>query len=199
MRMRALFRTGRRLFVASGLFSLASALLGLQEAWVNWLFLLLFLGGAADMGIAVSCELRARRELRQDDGTRLADGVPVPVGQAERYLRSHYPGDGAQALAAALEHLREAYAPWPPEKRLAPPPSPGRDDTGLDFPEPAVYSLVDCYGKRTPPFPVHYRTPDEAQALLDGVRMTTVPVEYHTDSHHEGCPVCDAWRRDTGR
>lgn len=94
MRMRALFRTGRRLFVASGLLSLASALLGLQEAWVNWVFLLLFLAGVADMAIAAGLSaLSAARD--DDDGSRVAveiDEAGIKVwfgGKAQRNRRRY--------------------------------------------------------------------------------------------------------------
>lgn len=232
MRLRGLFRVGARLFIASGFLGLAAAVTGVQAAWVNWIFLVLFVAGIADMGIAASYDLRAR--LRGDDGKSHAaveaddsgfhlwfgdraqesrrryleerDGQPPLADGAFRDMAcpgglsrwTPYYGQGFSfpELTASVERLQEAllvFEAQVPEKRLVP-----WQGQGIEFPEQPSYAHRDRYGVGTPPFPVHFRTEPETHELIDGVRMGTVVMSYHTDSGNPGCPVCEMWEREWG-
>ena len=68
MRLPALFRTGCRLLLVSGFLSIAAAMSGVQGAWLDWTFSLLFLAGITDMAIAAG--FSALCPARDDEGRR---------------------------------------------------------------------------------------------------------------------------------
>jgi hypothetical protein len=218
MRLRALFRTGWGLFVASGLLSVAKAVAGVDPAWLNWILAILSVAGIVDMGIAASYDLR--RRLRGEDGNLCAavefdeTGIHCWFGdraqenrrrfleeRAGRPLSRSRLADGAfrgMAYPAGLSYRPPYGAPWPPEKQLAPPPDARRQFPGVEFPEQPSYAYRDRHGIQTPPFPVHFQTLPDQHDLIDGARMAHAVMRYHTDSRNPGCPVCETWEREWG-
>jgi hypothetical protein len=115
------------------------------------------------------------------------------------------PGVSLREAEQGWEDLaRTLGAPWPPmtwkppEKRLVTPLSQSWRDAGVDFPERPAYSNYDRRGVPQPPFPIHFRTLDPPPDPDLGVRVGHAVLETHSDPH-DGCPVCDTWRWDTGR
>jgi hypothetical protein len=217
--MRALMSAGARLVLGSGFLILAIAVSGLQSTWLDWGLTLAFLAGMTDIAIAAGFNVLSA--ARDDDGeSQVAiefgrDGIKLWWGgeageRRAEYLEARERGTSRRAPAAWPDTgLRWAYpaglscrppygAPWPSEKRLAPPPSARWQDPGIEFPEPPVHNLVDRHGVRTSPFPVHFRTEPESHELVDGVRMAPAVMRYHTDSGNPGCPVCETWERKWG-
>lgn len=213
MKLRALMSTGLKLMICAGPAGMSAELAGASASWSTLVFLLLFIGGGIDVGIAAWRNAVSAWQGDDEEACAAVEfdetGIHCWFGDRAQENRRRFLERRADRPKASRPLAEGAFrgmsypaglsyrAPWAPQKRLVPPLSPSWRDQGIEFPEQPAYSMLDQLCLLQPPFPIHFRTMVKAE-LVDGVRMLPAQMEAHTYPH-EGCPACEAWRRGTGR